>query len=90
MSLKKYTYNDNIYYINPDKINYLIHGQSLYPVSAFAKIGSSLFTFLFDNQKSLSINFNNYIEGKQWVEDNFINPPLVGETSPNECHCEYT
>jgi hypothetical protein len=67
MSLRQYSYRDNIYFFNPEKINLII------PTSG------SVFVFSFDNQKILQIGFSSYNEAVTWVNDNIINPSLIGE-----------
>jgi len=67
MSLRQYSYRDSIYFFNPEKINLII------PTSG------STFVFSFDNQKLIQIGFTSYDEGVTWVNDNIINPSLIGE-----------
>lgn len=67
MSLRQYSYRDSIYFFNPEKINLII------PTSG------SVFVFSFDNQKILQIGFSSYNEAVTWVNDNIINPSLIGE-----------
>lgn len=70
MSLSQYTYNNDTYFFNPEKINMITISSD------------KIFSFLFDDQKSISIVFKDYDAGVLWVNENIITPSLAGD-----CEC---
>ena len=68
MSLRQYSYRDAIYFFDPEKINVITPNTV-----------NNVFVFSFDNQKILQIGFSSYNEAVTWVNDNIINPSLIGE-----------
>lgn len=59
MSLRKYTYRDEIYFFDANKIDFITNVRTT-------------FSLLFDNQKSINIGFQNYTEGLEWIENNIL------------------
>lgn len=71
--LCKYTYENQIFYLNPNKINEInsiIRAGST--TANIAEISYGNFLFYFDNKKAINIDFDTRDQGMAWVEKNLM------------------